>query len=101
MIFISVGFDAHWNDPLTMLGLTTAGYSMLAQKVIALAEEACEGRIVFVLEGGYDPVNVASGAEAVFRAAEGKGPFEANDSNPHPEPDAETRIEEVRRWHGF
>jgi acetoin utilization deacetylase AcuC-like enzyme len=101
LIFISVGFDAHWNDPLTTLGLTTAGYSMLAQKVIALAEDACEGRIVFVLEGGYEPLNVANGAEAVFRAATGKGPFEAKDSNPHPEPDAEKRIEEVRRWHGL
>ena len=73
MILISVGFDAHWNDPITMLGLSTAGYLMLAQKVMALAEEYCDGKIVFVLEGGYDPVNVANGAEAVFVAATGKG----------------------------
>lgn len=72
MIFISVGFDAHWSDPITMLGLSTRGYSMLAKKVIALAEEACQGKIVFVLEGGYDPVNVAHGAEAVFVAATGR-----------------------------
>ncbi|MFN8428066.1 MAG: hypothetical protein U0X87_17635 [Anaerolineales bacterium] len=58
MIFISVGFDAHWNDPITS-GLSTNGYFMLAQKCIALAEEFCNGRIVFVLEGGYDPANVA------------------------------------------
>ena len=101
MIFISVGFDAHWNDPITMLGLTTAGYSMLARKVIALAEEYCEGRIVFVLEGGYDPLNVANGAEAVFRAATSKGEFDAGDSNPHPEPDCESRLNEVCDWHGF
>jgi acetoin utilization deacetylase AcuC-like enzyme len=101
MIFISVGFDAHWSDPITMLGLSTAGYLMLARKVIALAEEYCDGRIVFVLEGGYDPVNVANGAEAVFVAATGKGESEANDTNPNKEPDCESRIEEIRKWHGF
>lgn len=101
IIFISVGFDAHWNDPITSLGLSTAGYLMLAQKVIALAEEYCGGKIVFVLEGGYDPMNVANGAEAVFVAATGKGESEAQDSNPHKEPDCESRIAEIRKWHGF
>jgi acetoin utilization deacetylase AcuC-like enzyme len=101
MIFISVGFDAHWNDPITSLGLSTQGYLMLAKKVMALAEEACDGKIVFVLEGGYDPVNVAHGAEAVFIAATGKGRSEANDFSPYKEPDADPRIEEIRKWHGF
>lgn len=101
MIFISVGFDAHWNDPITALGLSTAGYLMLAKKVLSLAEEYCGGKIVFVLEGGYDPVNVANGAEATFIAATGKGESAAHDPNPRSEPDCESRIEEVRKWHGF
>jgi acetoin utilization deacetylase AcuC-like enzyme len=74
---------------------------MLAKKVMRLAEEYCDGKIVFVLEGGYDPVNVANGAEAVFIAATGKGRSEANDPNPYKEPDCESRIEDIRRWHGF
>lgn len=101
MIFVSVGFDAHWSDPITMLGLSTAGYLMLAKKVMALADENCGGKIVFVLEGGYDPVNVANGAEAVFIAATGKGESRAKDPNPYKELDAQSRIEEIRRWHGF
>jgi acetoin utilization deacetylase AcuC-like enzyme len=101
MIFISVGFDAHWNDPITMLGLSTAGYFMLAKKVMALAEEYCNGKIVFVLEGGYDPLNVANGAEAVFVAATGKSNVDASDPNPHKEPDCESRIREILQWHGF
>ncbi|HSJ89449.1 MAG TPA: histone deacetylase [Anaerolineales bacterium] len=101
LILISVGFDAHWSDPITTLGLSTAGYLMLAKKVTALAEEFCDGKIVFVLEGGYDPTNVANGAETVFIAATGTGQSEANDPNPNPEPDCESRIEEVRQWHGF
>ncbi|MEO8354764.1 MAG: histone deacetylase [Chloroflexota bacterium] len=101
MIFISVGFDAHWNDPITSLGLSTAGYLMLAKKVLALAEEYCDGKTVFVLEGGYDPVNVANGAEAVLIAATGRGELDAGDPNPNQEPACESRIEEVRKWHGF
>jgi acetoin utilization deacetylase AcuC-like enzyme len=101
MIFVSVGFDAYWSDPITMLGLSTAGYFMLAKKVIALAQEYCDGKIVFVLEGGYDPTNVANGAATVFVATTGKGESEAKDPNPHQEPDCESRIEEIRRWHGF
>ena len=101
MILVSVGFDAHWNDPLTSLGLSSAGYFMLAKKVMSLALEYCDGRIVFVLEGGYDPVNVANGSEAVFLAAIGEGKLAVNDPNPRREPDCESRIEEVLRWHGF
>lgn len=103
MILISAGFDAHWNDPITSLGLSTAGYLMLAKKVTLLAEQFCDGKLVFVLEGGYDPVNVANGAEATFIAATGKGESGAawRDPNPHPEPDCAARIEEVRKWHGF
>jgi acetoin utilization deacetylase AcuC-like enzyme len=101
MLFVSVGFDAHWNDPITSLGLSTRGYLTLAQKVVALAEEFCGGKIVFVLEGGYEPLNVANGGEAVFVALTGKGECEARDPNPYPEPDCEARIEEVRKWHGF
>jgi acetoin utilization deacetylase AcuC-like enzyme len=101
MILISVGFDAHWNDPITMLGLSSVGYLILAKKVMRLAEEHCTGKIVFVLEGGYDPTNVANGAEAVFIAATGKGELDARDPNPYQEPDCESRIEEIFKWHGF
>ena len=102
MIFISVGFDAHWNDPITTLGLSTAGYFTLAQKVVALADEYCDSKIVFVLEGGYDPMNVANGAGTVFDALSRRGlSHEASDLNPHKEPDCESRIEEVRKSHQF
>jgi acetoin utilization deacetylase AcuC-like enzyme len=85
-----------------MLGLSSSGYLTLANKVVSLAEEHCDGKIVFVLEGGYDPVNVANGADGVFEAlTKSKSGNEANDPNPHQEPDCESRIEEIRNWHGF
>jgi acetoin utilization deacetylase AcuC-like enzyme len=104
MLFISVGFDAHWNDPITTLGLSTAGYLTLARKVVQLAEEHCDGKIVFVLEGGYDPMNVANGATAVFDVLTKSRRSEdaaQRDRNPRKEPDCETRIGEIRKWHGF
>jgi acetoin utilization deacetylase AcuC-like enzyme len=102
LILISAGFDAHWNDPITSLGLSTAGFHMLSKKLVDLAEEHCNGKIVFVLEGGYDPANVANGAAAVFSALKGSptGP-DANDPSPYPEPDASKRIDEINKWHGF
>jgi acetoin utilization deacetylase AcuC-like enzyme len=101
ILLISVGYDAHWNDPLTSLGLSTPGYLMLAGKVMSLAEEYCGGKIVFVLEGGYDPMNVANGSEGVFQVLTGKGELHVNDPNPRREPDCKSRIEEIRKWHGF
>ena len=73
LILVSAGFDAHWSDPMTSLGLSTAGFYMLSKKLVDLAEEHCNGKIVFVLEGGYDPAGVANGAAAVFSALTGSG----------------------------
>lgn len=102
MIFVSAGFDAHWSDPLTSLGLSSAGFYSISKRLVELAEEHCDGKIIFVLEGGYDPTNVANGVGAVFAALAGSGPeFDAGDPCPRGEPEIESRIEEVRRWHGF
>lgn len=100
MILVSAGFDAHWNDPLTSLGVSSAGFFHISKRLVELAGEHCNGRIVFVLEGGYDPVNVANGAGAVFAALASTGTgFDALDPCPRAEPDIESRLEEVRRWH--
>jgi acetoin utilization deacetylase AcuC-like enzyme len=102
MLLVSAGFDAHWNDPITMLGLSTAGYFHISRRLVELAAEFCGGKVVFVLEGGYDPHNVANGAEAVFRALTQPGSaFEAGDASAHREPGIESRLEEIRQWHGF
>lgn len=53
MILISAGFDAHWQDPLAAMELSLTGYAQLTQKLITLSDKLCEGRILFVQEGGY------------------------------------------------
>ncbi len=52
-ILISAGYDAHWQDPLAMAGLSLTGYAHLSQQLVAMADELTNGRILFVLEGGY------------------------------------------------
>jgi len=54
LIVISAGFDAHWRDPLANLNLTEADFAWGTQKLMALADARCSGRIVSLLEGGYD-----------------------------------------------
>jgi acetoin utilization deacetylase AcuC-like enzyme len=101
LLLVSAGFDAHWNDPITTLGLTSRGFHMLSQRLVRLAAEYFHGRIVFVLEGGYDPVNVRRGAMGVL-AALSEGVFEdPGDAVPHKEPDSEDLIETIRTLHYF
>lgn len=56
LILISAGYDAHWADPLTpsdTTGLSLTGYAKLAREIMAMAEEQCQRRVLFILEGGY------------------------------------------------
>ncbi len=101
MIFVSAGFDAHWSDPLAGLALTSRGYFMLAQVLVKLAEEFCDGKIVFVLEGGYDPKNVANGIRSVFAAMTGSEAPQIDDASPRPEPDISKRVDAVLKQHRF
>ncbi len=54
MIFVSAGFDAHADDPLAALRLQDADYAWVTQQITAIAARHCRGRVVSVLEGGYD-----------------------------------------------
>jgi len=73
MILISAGFDAHQDDPLASLNWTVADFAELTQDICNLAQELCEGRVVSVLEGGYDLEALAASArvhvEELIKAA--------------------------------
>ena len=62
-LFISAGFDGHKDDPLAQIDLSEVGYSRMTQVVTTLAAECCEGRLVSVLEGGYNSLSMASSVE--------------------------------------
>jgi acetoin utilization deacetylase AcuC-like enzyme len=54
LLLISAGFDAHWRDPLAQLQLQADDYAWLTRELVALAERHADGRVVSMLEGGYD-----------------------------------------------
>ncbi len=54
MLFISAGFDAHRDDDMAMLKLVEADYAWVTGKLKAVAERHAQGRIVSMLEGGYE-----------------------------------------------
>jgi acetoin utilization deacetylase AcuC-like enzyme len=54
LIVVSAGFDAHRRDPLASLTMTAADFAWATRELMASAEKLCDGRLVAVLEGGYD-----------------------------------------------
>jgi acetoin utilization deacetylase AcuC-like enzyme len=74
LILVSAGYDAHWDDPLGPLALSVAGYAMLTQRLVALADDVCGGKIVLVLEGGYSLAALAGGVLASLRVLLGRDP---------------------------
>jgi len=53
-ILLSAGFDAHLSDPLGSINLQASSYAWMTRAVMDLADKCCNGRILSILEGGYD-----------------------------------------------
>ena len=53
LILLSAGYDAHWLDPLAGERLSITGTMQLVDRLLALADELCDGKLVVALEGGY------------------------------------------------
>jgi acetoin utilization deacetylase AcuC-like enzyme len=64
LIVISAGFDAHARDPLANLNLLEADLAWATQQLMDIADAAADGRVVSVLEGGYDLEGLARSAAA-------------------------------------
>jgi acetoin utilization deacetylase AcuC-like enzyme len=66
-VLISAGFDSARDDLLGRMNLTPGGYAQLTRIVKAIAEQHCRGRLVSVLEGGYNLEALAASVEAHLR----------------------------------
>jgi acetoin utilization deacetylase AcuC-like enzyme len=64
LIVISAGFDAHMRDPLANLNLVEADFAWATQKIMDVADLCADGRVVSLLEGGYDLEALAYSAAA-------------------------------------
>jgi acetoin utilization deacetylase AcuC-like enzyme len=54
LVLVSAGFDAHVRDPLGGMRVSDAGFDAMASTLLTIAAESCRGRLIAVLEGGYD-----------------------------------------------
>lgn len=64
LIIVSAGFDAHHRDPLGQLELQDEDYGWITREIRSVADAACAGRLVSILEGGYDLDALASASRA-------------------------------------
>jgi acetoin utilization deacetylase AcuC-like enzyme len=64
LLVISAGFDAHTRDPLANLNFVEADFAWATQKLMEVADASAEGRVVSVLEGGYDLEGLARSVAA-------------------------------------
>ena len=67
LILVSAGFDGHRLDPVGGFMVTGDGYRRIAESLRAVADELCEGRLVSLFEGGYDPQGNVDAIENYIR----------------------------------
>ncbi len=102
LILVSAGFDAHWADPLCRMKLSLKGYDYLTRQLMLMADTFCGGKIVFVLEGGYNLNSLTHGVLNVAHALLGDsdrvdpiGPAKGA------EPDVGPLLARVKQAHGL
>jgi acetoin utilization deacetylase AcuC-like enzyme len=98
LILVSAGYDTWKGDPLGGgMTMTGDGYRALAALFAGWAARHCAGRIVFALEGGYDPAGVVAGVRETLDVLTGATPRGASEMDEAPSRDALSIGESVRR----
>ncbi len=104
LIILSAGYDAHWLDPLAGQRLTIPGYAALVNVLMELADELCRGRLIGVLEGGYNLDVLAHAVLTTLRALTG---VDDGPSDPFGAPrigaerDVTVLLDRINNLHGF
>jgi len=70
LVMISAGFDSHVNDPIGSLDLESEDFTTLTEIIKGIAKTHADGRVVSLLEGGYNPIALAESVECHLRALE-------------------------------
>ena len=72
LILVSAGYDSHWADGIALMQISVTGFAQMVKIIKELADELCSGRLVFGLEGGYNPTALAASIRATFDVLLGK-----------------------------
>ncbi|PYQ53569.1 MAG: hypothetical protein DMF59_01370 [Acidobacteria bacterium] len=67
-ILLSSGFDAHRRDPLGGMGVTEQAYGEITKRIVEAAQRHAAGRVLSLLEGGYDMEGLAASVDEHVRA---------------------------------
>jgi len=103
MVIVSSGYDAHQNDPLAGMVLSSQAYGMMAGIVKEIANKHCDVKVVLLLEGGYNLNALAESVFSVLNTLAGWGMI-SNKSlgNIKPRLSTKTNIDTVKSAHkGF
>jgi acetoin utilization deacetylase AcuC-like enzyme len=105
LILVSAGFDPYRDDPLAQMNVTAAGFGAMARRLRHAADRLCGGKIVFVLEGGYDLRGLGGGMTEVLAALVETSALVSEEARrydaapPPPSGDAAMAIESTLRAH--
>jgi acetoin utilization deacetylase AcuC-like enzyme len=72
LIFVSAGFDIYYRDPLGGMEVTPEGFANLARIILDFAQATCNGKVIFVLEGGYHLEGLRDSAKEVLKTMKGE-----------------------------
>jgi acetoin utilization deacetylase AcuC-like enzyme len=99
LVLISAGFDAHERDPLAQMLVSERGYAAMTRRMAALADEVAGGRLVMLLEGGYDLDGLASSvASCIEVLGESSGLEDVSAAWPLPQNLMEARAHHAAWW---
>ncbi|MEK7326810.1 MAG: histone deacetylase, partial [Chloroflexota bacterium] len=101
ILLVSSGYDAHWRDPLASLQLSCTGYHLLGGMLANIARKHCGGKLVFVLEGGYDLPALSHGVANTILGVLGQPPADPLGPAPRSEPDITSLLARVKSLHGL
>lgn len=92
IVLISAGYDAHWRDPLVNMQMTADGFYRLIQETVTAAVDLCQGRLVVILEGGYNLDALALSVENTVLALGGREIRQCDEAPPPLHPDQDDHI---------
>ena len=98
LILISAGFDAHEDDPLGGMRVTTPQFGRMTARIVAASEACCGGRIVAVTEGGYDLKALAASLIVTIGALDGATMLDDLPAPDGASPRAEASLKAVRSY---
>jgi len=109
LVLVSAGYDPHWSERLAMMEVSVTGFARMTEIIKGLADELCDGRLIFALEGGYPLDALAASVRATFDVLLGNTGIEDPQGQPKlgfkmrgfEPPDITSLIEQIKRLHNL